>query len=271
MDYRQYDVTEELQPFIKCYWSLETPLSVTAEKQRIVPDGCMEMIFHFGDLYQQFFEDGTYITQPRCFVFGQITVPLEIAPTGVSGIIAARFQPDGFIPFSLFPVQQMTNKAIALHQLFGEDAMALEQKVLTATTNEERIKIIAEFLLIRLQTAEVRDRITKSSIDALIQANGQLNVNELAEQLHINRRQLERKFSAAIGLSPKQLSKVIRLQATFKMLEQKQFISLTSLAYENGYYDQAHFIKDFREFTGVSPKEFYAEHLQMSTLFSGAE
>jgi AraC-like DNA-binding protein len=55
------------------------------------------------------------------------------------------------------------------------------------------------------------------------------------------------------------------------MMNEKRFANLTSLAYENGYYDQAHFIKDFNEFTGVSPKEFYARHLQMSALFAGAE
>jgi transcriptional regulator GlxA family with amidase domain len=89
--------------------------------------------------------------------------------------------------------------------------------------------------------------------------------------LQVNRRQLERKFSSAIGLSPKQLSKVIRLQTTLKALYQEKSSTLTSVAYENGYYDQAHFIKDFREFTGVSPKEFYAGHLQLSSLFTGAE
>ena len=82
---------------------------------------------------------------------------------------------------------------------------------------------------------------------------------------------MERKFMMVIGMSPKQLSRVVRLQATLKMLEQKQFTSLTSLAYENGYYDQAHFIKDFKEFTGHSPKSFYADNLKLSTLFIAAE
>ncbi len=90
-------------------------------------------------------------------------------------------------------------------------------------------------------------------------ANGQLQVYELSKQININRRQLERKFSSTIGLSPKQLSKTIRLQATLKMLLNKQFTSLTALAYEGDYYDQAHFIKDFKEFTGLTPKEFYGE------------
>jgi AraC-like DNA-binding protein len=231
----------------------------------------MEMIFHYGDLYEQFLEDGSSILQPRCFVFGQITSPLEIAPTGVSGIVAARFQPDGFIPFSSYPVQQMENTPVPLNKLFGKDVSVFEKNVLNAATNDERINFITAFLLRRLQTAEAADRITKAGIETLLQSNGQINIDELAEQLQVNRRQLERRFSSAIGLSPKQFSKVIRLQSTLKIMQQKQFTSLTSLAYENGYYDQAHFIKDFKEFTGISPKQFYAGNLKLSNLFSGAE
>jgi AraC-like DNA-binding protein len=271
MNYKQYDPPETLRSFIKCFWSLEAPAQSIVEKQRIVPDGCMEMIFHYGDLYKQFLEDGSSITQPRCFVFGQITFPLEIMPTGVSGIIAARFQPDGFIPFSSYPVQQMENKGVPLAILFGDEASMLETNVLNATSNDKRIHFITEFLLARLQTSEATGRITKASIATLLQSNGQINVDELAGHLQINRRQLERKFSSAIGLSPKQLSKVIRLQATLKAMQQKQYTSLTSLAYENGYYDQAHFIKDFKEFTGISPRQFYAENLKLSALFTSED
>jgi transcriptional regulator GlxA family with amidase domain len=105
----------------------------------------------------------------------------------------------------------------------------------------------------------------------MLTANGQLSVTELSKQININHRQLERKFSSAIGLSPKQLSKTIRLQSTLKMLINKKFTSLTALAYEGEYYDQAHFIKDFREFTGLTPKEFYGNNLKMSSLFYGTE
>lgn len=271
MNYQQYGVSEELQPFVKCFWSLEAPAPDSPERQCIVPDGCMEMIFHYGDLYRQYLEDGNHIIQPRCFIFGQVTSPLEIAPTGVSGIIAARFHPDGFAPFALLPINEMENKAVALEKIFGGEAAEFERKVIYAQTNEERIQLIELFLINRLSLPEAADRIAKSSIEILLNYNGQVSVDELAEQLNINRRQLERKFSSAIGLSPKQLSKVIRLQATLKMLQKKQFTSLTSLAYESGYYDQAHFIKDFKEFTGMSPKQFYNDSLKMSALFLATE
>jgi AraC-like DNA-binding protein len=271
MHYNQYEPPGVLQSFIRCFWSLEAPQQSIEEKQRIVPDGCMEMIFHYGDPYKQYFQDGTSILQPRCFVFGQITSPLEIAPTGISGIVAARFQPDGFIPFSSYPLLQMENKAVPLSELFGNETAELEKNIIHAISNKERIDLITAFLLENLQTPEAADRITKTSIETLLQSNGIMDVDELAGHLRINRRQLERKFSAAIGLSPKQFSKVIRLQATLKTMQQKKYTTLTSLAYENGYYDQAHFIKDFKEFTGFSPRQFYAENLKLSALFSGAE
>ena len=104
-----------------------------------------------------------------------------------------------------------------------------------------------------------------------MQSHGQTDMDELAGMVSVNRRNIERRFATSIGMSPKQLSRAVRLQATLRMLEQKNFTSLTSLAYENGYYDQAHFIKDFKEFTGIKPKSFYARNLRLAALFSSEE
>jgi transcriptional regulator GlxA family with amidase domain len=115
------------------------------------------------------------------------------------------------------------------------------------------------------------NEIAKESVELLFQMKGQISVVELAQRLGISKRNLERRFSQEIGLSPKQLAKTIRLQALLKMLNQSQSKSLTELALECGYYDQAHFIKDFKEFTGLSPKQFYADNLKMSNLFIGTD
>ncbi|HYF30252.1 MAG TPA: helix-turn-helix domain-containing protein [Chitinophagaceae bacterium] len=271
MNYQVYTPVAELQEFVKCFWTLEDQAVPEPIRQRVLPDGCMEMIFHYGDLYKQYFEDGSFIVQPRSFVFGQITKYLEIAPTGVSGINSARFLPDGLLPFLNRPVSELENKAVSLEDLFNEHGKKLEQEVLQAADNQQRIKIIEAFLLSRLTDPSTIDNITKDCVSVIIQSRGQVGVVELAGKLKINRRNMERKFMSVIGMSPKQLSRVVRLQATLKMLEQRQFTSLTSLAYENGYYDQAHFIRDFKEFTGISPKLFFADNLKLSTLFIAAE
>jgi AraC-like DNA-binding protein len=271
MNYQTYTPIDELQPFIKCFWSLDDLPGEGMKRQRVIPDGCMEMIFHYGDLYRQYFEDGSFITQPRCFLFGQITTSLEIEPTGKSGVFAARFLPEGLAPFLSIPVYELQNTAVSLIELFGKEGQRLETQVLSASENLQRIKIIEDFLLARMVNPKTVDDIIKQCVDVIIKSGGRLRMNEVTNQVNINRRNMERKFMSAIGISPKQLAKLVRLQATIKMLGQKNFTSLTSLAYENGYYDQAHFIKDFKEFTGISPKLFFASNLQLSSLFVTAE
>lgn len=271
MDYQTFDTSPELNAFLKCAWTLESPASATEQKQRIVPDGCMEMIFHYGDLYKQFQGEETYIIQPRCFVFGQITSPLDIAPTGTTGIFALRFNPEGFLPFTQLSAKQLENRAVSLTELFGEAGKQLEEKVLAAKSTAERIEIAETFLLNKLQETEIAGNLVKSCVSAMVALNGQRTVGQLSEELQVNRRQLERKFATTVGLSPKQLNKIIRLQTALKMLLEKRFDNLTDLAYEASYYDQAHFIKDFKEFTGLSPKQFYASNLQLSALLVGAE
>lgn len=271
MDYKTFDAMKDLSTFVKCYWTLESPGEENPQRQRIVPDGCMEMIFHYGDLYQQYINNEQSILQPRCFVISQLTQPLEIEPTDATGIFSVRFHPAGFTPFATLPIKEMENSAVALEKLFGKEGLAIEQEILTAKSTLERIARIEAFLINRLTDTETINRIIVSTVDTILSANGQLSVNELSQKININRRQLERKFSTVVGLSPKQLSKIIRLQATLKLLLHKQFTSLTALAYEGEYYDQAHFIKDFKEFTGLSPKAFYGDNLKMSSLFYSSD
>lgn len=269
MNYQTYEPDKELSSFIKCYWILESSNQEYPQKQTIVPDGCMEMIFHNGDLYKQYTERGKFIVQPRCFVFGQLTRLLEIEPTGVTGIFSVRFLPGGFSPFTNIDLKEMENSAISIKHLFKKDGEELAHSILQAKSISEKIRLVETFFKSRLSYVDTIDRIIKSTVETILTANGQITVNELSQYSNINRRQLERKFSSAIGLSPKQLSKTIRLQATLKWLLTNPFTSLTALAYQGEYYDQSHFIRDFKELTGLTPKEFYGDTLAMSRFFIG--
>lgn len=267
MNHQIFEPNKDLAAFVKCYWTLESPKEKTPERNTIVPDGCMKMIFHYGDLYKHYPENGNCIELPRCFVVGQLTGPYEVEPAGETGTFFVCFHPNGFLPFASIPIREMENTAVPLDKLFGKDGQEIGQKILNASSAVERITLIEAFLFSQLQHAAAIDQIVKSTVEIILTANGQLSVDELSRQTSIKRRQLERKFSSAIGLSPKQLSKTIRLQATLKTLLSKKITNLTALAYESEYYDQAHFIKDFKEFTGITPKEFYGELLKMSLIF----
>ncbi len=267
MNYKTYPPSTQLSPLIKCYWTLEGPKEELPQRQTIVPDGCMEMIFHHGEPFKQYVSKVKWIIQPRCFVIGQLTQPLVIEPTGETGIFSVRFHPHGFTPFTTLPLKELENKAISLKRLFGEEGQELADKMIQSDSTQQRIKMIETFLLSRVAHTETIDRIVKSTVDTILTAKGQLSIDAISRENYIHRRNLERKFSTAIGLSPKQLAKTIRLQDTLKLLLNQQFTNLTSLSYQGGYYDQSHFIKDFKEFTGLTPSEIYGEHLQFSKLF----
>lgn len=262
-----FEPGKDLEEFVMCYWTLDFPRADTPQMNTIIPDGTMKLIFHYGDLYWHHPDNGNSFLQPRCFLIGQLTKPYVVEPAGDTGTFVVRFHPNGFLPFATIPIKEMENTPVPLHQLYGKEGEELEQKILHAPDTSERISIAEIFLLKRLTDSKTVDKIVQSTVDTILTARGQVSVTELSQQNHIHRRQLVRKFSTIIGLSPKQLSKTIRIQAALKTLLTQKRSKLTDLAYENEYYDQSHFIKDFKEFTGLSPKEFYGDDLKMSLIF----
>jgi len=236
---------------------LEVPPQSNYQKQLIIPDGCIEMIFILGEDVKRYTSRNKFILQPREMVLGQITGPFYIEPTGYVNTFAVRFYPYGFANFVSEPIRKLANKETPLKLLFGaKQSRELGQMIRQATDTKIRIKIVETFLLNKLKDKATIDNIVKATIDAMLLTKGSTPINSILKNDLSKRRQIERKFFESVGISPKKLSKVIRLQAVLKMLLNKKSENLTKLAYDNEYYDQAHFTKDFKEFTGTTPKEF---------------
>jgi AraC-like DNA-binding protein len=259
---KTYEPSIELTEFVKRYWTLDGEKKNIPLINTIVPDGTMKLIFHYGDTYKHHSKSGEITTLPKCFLIGQLTEPYIIEPVGVTGSFVVQFKPNGFLPFATIPIKEMENTAVPLVKLFEQDGLDIEQRILNANGTTDRIQIIETFLIKLLAERKTIDNVVNSTIDTIYTSNGQFSVNEFSKSSNISRRQLARKFSDSIGLSPKQLAKTIRIQTTLKALLNHEFTSLTDLAYENEY-----FIKDFKEFTGLTPKEFFGDDLKMSLIF----
>jgi len=260
MHYETFEPHPDLASVVKCHWILEIPDGSQAPRQRIVPDGCIEMCFILGDDIKRYTSETEFTLQPRSMIIGQITTPYYVQPTGYVNSFAVRFYPYGFSNLIDTPIQKLADKDTPLHELFGEQtARNLEKAIIEASSTEERIKIAEDFLLSRLSEQSTIDQIVKSTIDTLYLTNGKASINSILKDEMHKRRNLERNFTKSVGISPKQLGKIIRLQAALQSILNQKDESLTWIAYENDYYDQAHFIKDFKEFTGINPKEYLAD------------
>ncbi len=269
MDYQTYKPHSDLEALVKFYWTLEVPFDINNQKQKIIPDGCIEMTFNLGDRIKRYTSETEYIFNPNAMVMGQRTKSYYIEPVGDVDTVAICFYPHGFVNFVNMPLENLVDQETPIEDLFNEiQANELEQNIINATSTKERIEIIETFLLNKLNEEATIENIVKTTVDALLSTKGRTPIKVILKDNLSKRRQLERHFKKQIGISPKQLSKAIRLQATLQMLTSQKSETLTDIAYENEYFDQNHFIKDFKELVGITPKEFLGnENMVLSTLF----
>lgn len=269
MNYQTYQPNKDLESIVKYYWTLEVPFDPKNQKQKIVPDGCIEMTFNFGDKIKRYTSKTDFILNPNAMVMGQRTKSFDILPTGNVDTFAICFYPIGFANLVKMSLEKLVDKETPISELFGQvEADILEQQMIQAADTRQRIDIIEAFFLRMLIEKNTISNIVKSTVDVLLKTNGTTHINVLLKEDITKRRQLERHFKKQIGISPKQLSKAIRLQATLNLLLNKKTETLTDIAYESEYFDQNHFIKDFKDLVGVTPKDFlYNENMALSSLF----
>ncbi|MCP9769069.1 AraC family transcriptional regulator [Lacihabitans sp. LS3-19] len=269
MNYNTYKPHKDLKSIVKFYWTLEVPFDPNNQKQKIVPDGCIEMTFNFGDKIKRYTSDTDFILHPNAMVMGQRTKSYYILPIGNVDTFAICFYPIGFVNFVNTPLEKLVDKETPISELFGQaEAQGLEQQMIQAVDSQQRMNIIESFLLKKLYKKNTISTIVKSTVDALLKTKGTIPINVILKDDVSKRRQLERHFRKQIGISPKQLGKAIRLQTTLNLLLNKKSETLTDIAYESEYFDQNHFIKDFKDLVGLTPKEFLDnEHMALSALF----
>jgi len=268
VNYQSFQPHPDLSALVKFYWTLEVPYDPKNERQKIIPDGCIEMTFNFKDKIRRYLTDKDFVVHPNAMIMGAITKSFHIEPLGDVDSFSVCFYPHGFASFVNISLEELVDTEAPIEQFFGKKAATeLEQKMMEANDTQERILIIESFLLDKLHDNATIDHLVKSTVNALLESGGSNAIIEILKDDLSKRRQLERKFKKQVGLSPKQLGKVLRLQSALKlMLEDKK--SLTSVAYESAYFDQAHFTRDFKEFIGTTPGKFFKdESLALSTLF----
>jgi AraC-like DNA-binding protein len=255
--YREYPVTGTLAPYVKCIWSLESDRAIyDAPRERILPDGCVELVIHFRDPFRSHFANGVTDLQPRSFVAGQMRNFLEIAPAGRVGLIAVRFHARGAYLFFPTSLRAVTAAVVELEEVWGKRAREWTERVALARGMATRVPLVEEWLWAALRQKDRYDRAVDRCLNLIDAAAGQIRVAQLASEIGLCRRQLNRRFENAVGVSPKQFARVSRFLNGVRSLRRSAHPTLTDTALECGYFDQAHFNHDFRKFAGMTPSEF---------------
>jgi AraC-like DNA-binding protein len=252
--FSEYPVPLALAPYVKCIWSQESDQPILdASRERILPDSCVELVFHFHDPFRTHFADGTNAMQSGSFVVGQMKRFLEIEPAGRMGLIAVRFYARGAYLFFERPLSEVAAGIVDLKDIWKERANELTGRIALASGMTERVRLIEETLLALLARNGHFDATVNRALQ-LIETNcGQLHVAQLAKDLGVSSRQLTRRFQQTIGLSPKEFSRVSRFLNALRSMSNQEHSTLTATALACGYFDQAHFNHEFLEMAGMAP------------------
>jgi AraC-like DNA-binding protein len=255
MNYREMKPIPALQPYIKCIWTLSSN-AMPAEPERVFPDGCMELIFNLKTPLVRI-SGNTNERQPKTFIFGQLTGALHLLPTANYSVVAVRFTPFGLSAFTNIPSLQFKGTEVTIENLWGEEGKELEEKVNTLTT-ANAVAAIQQFFITRLKKHLTPHTLQPigAIANTIMAENGAHTVQYWAHHANLSQRQFNRRFKNIVGITPKEYIKVVRFNKVLRHFNTDSPDSMAMLAQQFGYYDQAHFIKDFREFTGITPGSF---------------
>jgi AraC-like DNA-binding protein len=170
------------------------------------------------------------------------------------GTILVYFTEIGFTHFASQPANELFNLSLSLDDIFNKnDIVELEEKMIITTSDKNRIKAVEQFLLSQLKDLET-DKLVSEAVRLIYQTNGTIQVKELNKKLFISQSPLEKRFRKVVGTTAKKFASIVRFNTVLDHLSETK--SLTQICYENDFFDQAHFIKDFKQFTGDTPENF---------------
>jgi AraC-like DNA-binding protein len=171
-------------------------------------------------------------------------------------VFGIKFRPGGFYPFLKQPIVQLTDTSISFRDAFGVDGTALERAILATEDKAALIQLVEDFLFQHLPEQDQTVAQINRIVDCVSADRTITRVDDIADRMNLNKRTLQRLFRQYVGVSPKWVIKYYRLHDAADQLANSDTPDLSALAVNLGYFDQAHFIKDFKAMVGSTPLEY---------------
>lgn len=250
MKFDKHFPTEQLKPYIKYYVVAENELE---SEYKVFPSLGLVIGFQYkGQLAT--IKDNTESKLSTAGITG-ISDGYKIFKNSADvGSILIYFTEIGFAHFASHPANELFNLSLSLDDIFDKKSiLEVEERLVEVHTDKLRIKIIEQFLIAQLKEIQT-DKLILKAIRLIYETNGAIRIKELNEKLFISQSSFEKRFRKVIGTAPKKFASIVRFNTVLANLTETK--TLTEICYENNFFDQAHFIKDFKQFTGDTPENF---------------
>lgn len=246
---------------IEAFWLSDGYVSQPT-RERCLPDGSMAVIINLGhDLLQA-------TNQPRVDTLQSFYGGVLSGASSCSSIVdmstmgttvSIQFKPGGARPFLSLPAIEMANQTVELSTFWGSEVADLREQLQAVMEPERRVRVLERFLLERADWEWIPHPSVTFALAQFQSGRRRQAVSEVTEQLGMSPKRFIHLFREAVGLTPKVYCRVLRFQEVLRAIEEGQPISWATLALDCGYFDQAHFIHDFQNFSGLTPST-YLEH-----------
>jgi AraC-like DNA-binding protein len=243
MEYAIYLPPAHLRPYVKCFWSLDNSKGeILPPEYKSMADGYTEVVFATNGSFKEYYNFSGYLL-PQHAAYRTLTIGKTI------GLFGIRLYPYALQPLLKISSVELVDSVHHLNSVIHHD---LVDQVAEGKNSIERIEKVCAYLTKKLI---LKPTPIEKVIHRLMASQGQASITELQNLTGLSERQFERKFKSVIGFTPKHYSRIIRFQTAKKKFATK--LSFADLAYECNYADQSHFIREFKEFSGMSVTEYH--------------
>lgn len=257
----QREPSAHLRPFVARLEGYVEHATTFASRMEI-PSAIIPVIINFGPKYIVSGPGNpSGPSQLSSFVAGLVNRHVIVEATGLSNGMQINFTPMGAHLFLGVPMHELANRAVRFEDVFGAADRRIVAQLEDTPDWDTRFDLIEAFISNRIARARVPSPEVGWASRRLEETGGQFSIGALAAEIGWSRKHLIARFREQIGLPPKTMARIIRFQRAIRQLDGDNETHWAHIAYDCGYYDQAHFNRDFREFTGCTPTQYMARRL----------
>lgn len=250
-----------LAPFVNCYWYFETE-GVAHTKERVLPSGTAQLLVNLHEDELRWYDGADYQSVHRsggAAFAGPQARHYAIDTAEQKAIIGVHFNPIGVAPFLGMPACVLAGRHISTAELWSGDGSALRARLLEATSLHAKFQVLDAVLLAQLKSTRVCAAPIAAALRICDDPKQTCGIGELAARFGWSNKRMIAQFREVVGLTPKRYFRVRRFQNVLEALEQTGRVDWAAVAGDCGYYDQAHLIRDFSEFSGLSPSVYLTQ------------